>query len=306
MSGIIFMGTPDFAVPSLEAIHKEFGVKAVVTTPDKPKGRGRKLAGSPVKEKAQELGLDVLQPENLKDEEFIQNLKELNPDIICVIAFRILPEAVFSIPKIASFNIHGSLLPKYRGAAPINRAIMNGETETGLTSFILQKKVDTGDILLKVNQDISPDMTAGELHDKLMVKSAKLATDTIKLLQTGDYTPRKQADEEASPAPKIFRNDCKIDFNQEAEKVHNQIRGLSPYPAAWTSLEDKEIKILRTKIADSAHHNPGDFYIAKTGFFVGTKTDDLKVLELKPEGKGAMKAENFISGWRGLESGKLK
>lgn len=305
MPKIIFMGTPEFAVPALEAVNEKYGVSAVVTVPDKPKGRGRKLSGSPVKEKAVELGLPVLQPEKLKDADFIEQLKSYEPDIICVIAFRILPEEVFGLPKIASFNIHGSLLPKYRGAAPINRAIMNGEKKTGLTSFILQKKVDTGDLLLTKEVEITNSMTAGDLHDEMMPLAAELSIETIDLLQNGQFTPIKQDDSVATPAPKIFREDCKIDFDHNAEIVFNQIRGLSPYPAGWIRLNNKEIKIIKARIADSAHHSPADFYVANKGLFLGTKTEDIEVLELKPEGKKVMSAEDFVRGWRGLDTGKL-
>lgn len=305
MPNIIFMGTPEFAVPTLEAINSKYGLSAVVTVPDKPKGRGRKLSGSPVKEKAVELGLPVLQPEKLKDIDFIEKLKSYNPDIICVIAFRILPEEVFDLPKIASFNIHGSLLPKYRGAAPINRAIMNGEEKSGLTSFILQKKVDTGDLLETKEIEITKDMTAGDLHDAMMPLAAELSLETIELLQNGQFAPIKQDDSVATPAPKIFRDDCKIDFHYNAETVYNQIRGLSPYPAAWTKINGKEIKILKARIADSAHHAPADYFVANKGLFLGTETDDIEVLELKPEGKKAMSAEDFVRGWRGLDTGKL-
>lgn len=244
------MGTPEFAVPTLEKINEIYGVKAVVTVPDKERGRGRKVSYSAVKEKAVELGIDVLQPEKLKDEDFIEKIKSYNPDIICVIAFRILPEEVYSIAKIASFNIHGSLLPKFRGAAPINRAIMAGEKKTGLTSFILKKIVDTGDILLKSEVDVTDNMTAGELHDLMMPLAAELSVKTIDLLKSGNYSPLMQNDEEASPAPKIFREECKLDISKNVLDGKNFIHSLSPYPAAFIEINDIEIKLLRVEISE--------------------------------------------------------
>ena len=242
---IIFMGTPEFAVPTLEAIHKEFGVRAVVTVPDKPKGRGKKMLPSPVKLKALELGLPVLQPEKLKDESFYKELKQYNPDIMAVVAFRILPESIFEMANIGTFNIHGSLLPKYRGAAPINWAIINGDKESGLTSFLLKKIVDTGDMLLQNPVKIPEGSTAGDLHDMLMPVSAKLAVDTIKLLLDGDYQLMPQDNSKASPAPKIFREQCEINFAQHARDLRNYIHGVSPVPGAWTIWNGKRLKILR-------------------------------------------------------------
>lgn len=304
MPKIIFMGTPEFAVPALESIHNKFGVEAVVTVPDKPKGRGRKLSGSAVKEKAVELGLPIFQPDSLNDESFTEQIKSIEPDIICVIAFRILPESIFSIPRIASFNIHGSILPKYRGAAPINRAIMNGEKTSGLTSFILQKKVDTGNILLNKEITIGENMTAGELHDELMPLAAELSLETIELLVNDNYDPKPQDDSKESPAPKIFRDDCKINFKQEQGKVHDHIRGLSPYPASWTIFNDQEIKILRTEKTTSHFLNPGDYKIDNE-FLFGTNSGDIKILEIKPQGKRTQNVEDFIRGYRGNKSGSF-
>lgn len=300
---IIFMGTPEFAVPSLEKLHYLFGVKAVVTVPDKEQGRGRKVKFSPVKEKALELGIDVLQPEKLKDTEFIERIKSYNPDIICVIAFRILPEEVYSLAKIASFNIHGSLLPKFRGAAPINRAIMAGESKTGLTSFILKKVVDTGDILLRTEIEIYENMTAGELHDALMPMAAGLTVDTIKLLEKGNYTLLNQNDEEATPAPKIFRDECKLDVNYNVIKAKNHIHGLSPYPAAFIVIEDIEIKLLRVEFSDKLIIK--GCYLIDKEFLIGVEGGTLKVLELKPQGKSEMKVNDFINGWRKDKTGIL-
>jgi len=300
---IIFMGTPEFSIPSLKAIYNKWGISAVVTVPDKPKGRGRKLQASPVKEFALENNIKVLQPESLKNEEFIAQIKAINPDIICVIAFRILPEAVYSLSNIASYNIHGSLLPKYRGAAPINWAIINGETKTGLSSFILQKKVDTGELLLKKEIDLKTGTTAGELHDKLMYIAADLSLETIDLLIDNDYQTLEQDDKEASPAPKIFKNDCLIDWNKNAEILRNFIHGLSPYPAAWTTWNDKTLKILRVKITENDIGKPGQYKIENDIFYIMTADYTLEIVELKIEGKRAMKTKDFLKGYRGDLSG---
>lgn len=303
-ANIIFMGTPEFAVPTLEKLNREFGVKAVVTVPDKPKGRGQKLMHSPVKAKAIELNIPVLQPSNLKDPEFINELESFNPDIMCVLAFRILPESVFSLSKIATFNIHGSLLPKYRGAAPINRAIMNGEKKSGLTSFILKKEVDTGDILFKEEIEISSDWTAGKLHDELMPMAADLSIKTCKCLLEENFKAIKQNDTEATPAPKIFREDCEIKWEEDSITVYNHIRGLSPYPASWTILEGKVIKILNSVI-NNENGSAGNYQIDDDSFKVFCGSGSIKITELKPEGKKTMKVEDFIRGWRGRNEGKL-
>jgi methionyl-tRNA formyltransferase len=300
---VVFMGTPEFAVPSLELIAKKYDVKAVVTVPDKPKGRGQKLGYSPIKEKALELGIKVLQPVSLKDEDFINELKEINPDIICVIAFRILPEECFNIAKIASFNIHGSLLPKFRGAAPINRAIMAGESNTGLTSFVLKKIVDTGDILLKKEVEITSYMTAGELHDIMMPIAAELSIETIEYLKQGNFLTSKQDDSLSSPAPKIFREECQITSNKNVKDAINHIHGLSPYPAAFVFIDGTEFKIL--KVQESQERiSKGDFQINKK-FLLGFESGTLEVLELKPQGKNAVLTKNFINGWRGSKEGKF-
>jgi methionyl-tRNA formyltransferase len=303
---IIFMGTPEFAVPTLEKLHEVYGVSAVVTVPDRPKGRGRKLSGSPVKDKAVELNIPVLQPESLKDESFIEELKSYNADIFCVLAFRILPEEVFNIPKIASFNIHGSLLPKYRGAAPINRAIMNGETKTGLTSFILKKMVDTGNILMKKGIYLPNDWTAGDLHDNLMPMAADLSIETCELLISKNYAAQSQNEGNASPAPKIFRLDCKIDWNKSQNDVYNHIRGLSPFPSAWTILNEKEIKIHFAEFSDTNKIKAGNYLIENAKFIVGTLDGNLELKLLKPEGKKIIIIEDFIRGFRGEKSGAFK
>lgn len=302
---IIFMGTPEFAVPAMEAVNEKFGLSAVVTVPDKPQGRGLKLIPSPVKAKAEELGLKIFLPQSLKEEDFIEAVREIGPDIIVVIAFRILPKELYTLPSIASFNIHGSLLPKYRGAAPINHAIINGESATGLTSFILQDKVDTGNILLTKETDILPGMTAGELHDKLMPMAAELSIETIDILLKGSYQTISQNDSLASPAPKLFKENTVIDWNMSSKRVINFIHGLSPHPAAWTIMDGAVLKILKAVEADSNSLEPGQFSLSKKEFLIGTATGDIKILQLQPTNKKSMPINDFLNGYRGALQGMM-
>lgn len=303
---IIFMGTPKFAVPALEAVHKEFGVKAVVTTSDKPKGRGLNTLPSDVKNKAMELNIPIFQPEKLKDTDFIDAIKSLRPDIILVIAFRILPKELFSLAKIASVNIHGSLLPKYRGAAPINWAIMNGEKQTGLTSFLLNEKVDTGSILLRKYLDITDGMTAGELHDALMPVAAELSLETCRLLITRNFQPEIQDNSQSSPAPKIFPEMCKIDWEKDELTVRNFIHGLSPNPGAWTIFHSKRLKILRVKSFMAKKLIPGEYSIEADLFLIGTSGLCINIIELQPDGKRIMNVTDFIRGYRDDKKGYLE
>lgn len=299
------MGTPEFAVPTLAKLHKTYGLKAVVTVPDKPQGRGKKVHPSEVKVKAQELGIALLQPQKLKDEKFITELKTLEPDIIVVLAFRILPEEVFSIPKIATFNIHASLLPKYRGAAPINWAVINGEKTTGLTSFILEKKVDTGNILLQKSIDIPEGSTAGDLHDLLMPEAAQMAVDTCNLLISGDYKTMSQDDSLASSAPKIFPAFCQINWNQHAEIVRNFIHGLSPYPGAWTLWNSERLKILRVDYSCCGKGEAGTYLISDKDFSVQCEKGFVLLKEIQLPGKRPMKTQEFLRGYRGSKSGRF-
>lgn len=303
MTNIIFMGSPDFAVPTLEALHNQYGVKAIVTVPDKPKGRGLQMQASAVKEYAIAHNIPVLQPENMKDENFIKELKSYNPDIFCVVAFRILPREVFILPKIASFNIHGSLLPKFRGAAPINRAIMAGEKITGVTSFILQEKVDTGNILFKKEFAITDSMTAGELYESLKPMAAELALETCKALLSNDFTPLKQVDSEATPAPKIFREDCKIDFSKSAVEVKNLILGVSPHPGAWCIFGDLSFKILKCELADKINLEYGTYKVESKEMKVQCADNSIKLLEIQVQGKRVMNILDFLSGFRGEKIG---
>ena len=239
---IVFLGTPDFAVESLRRIIGEgYNVVGVVTMPDKQAGRGHKMIQSPVKQFAVEHGLFLMQPPNLKDPAFIEQLQSLHADLFVVIAFRMLPEAVWSMPPLGTFNLHGSLLPRYRGAAPINRAIMNGDSETGVTTFFLKHEIDTGDIIDRRAISVGPDENAGSVHDRLMELGAELTLDTLAHILQGALRPMPQDQlpdaSETSNAPKIFKEDCRIDWNRPARSVHNHIRGLSPYPGAWTTIE---------------------------------------------------------------------
>lgn len=237
---IVFMGTPEFAVPSLhKLVENGYNVAAVVTTPDKPAGRGQKLRQSAVKIAARELGLPVLQPEKLRDPSFVEAMQALKPDLGIVIAFRMLPEIIWAMPRLGTFNLHASLLPQYRGAAPINWAVINGETRTGVTTFLLNHEIDKGAILRQVETEVEPSDDAGTLYDRLMLLGADLVMQTVDRIAAGDIRPKEQLhiDETTlKPAPKIFKEDCRIDWTQEGTRIVNFIRGLSPYPAAWTEL----------------------------------------------------------------------
>lgn len=299
---IIFMGTPEFAVPALEALHSEFGVTAVVTIPDKPSGRGQKLHESAVKTAALHLGLPVLQPVSLRDEAFRLELMATKPDIICVIAFRILPRSVYSLARFGAFNVHASLLPKFRGAAPIQRAIIAGETESGVTSFLLNDAVDTGNIILRKTIGIPDGMTAGELYAALMPLASEAAVETCRALAAG-VIPEQQNDAEATPAPKIFREQCAVDWQQPARVVRNFIHGVSPVPGAWTMFNGKRLKILRCSIAEHAEAaggglQPGEYYMSKK-FVVGCGTGTVELTVIQPEGKSQMGAADYMRGWHG-------
>ncbi|WP_295937423.1 methionyl-tRNA formyltransferase [uncultured Alistipes sp.] len=238
---IVFMGTPEFAVPSLRALVKEgYNVVGVVTSPDKPAGRGQKIHQSDVKLAATELGLQVLQPEKLKAPEFVEAMQALQPDLGIVIAFRMLPEVIWAMPRLGTFNLHASLLPQYRGAAPINWAIINGDTQTGVTTFLLNHEIDKGAIIGQVQVSILPEDNAGTLYEKLMNTGTPLVTKTVDRIATGQIAPLEQADIDESqlrPAPKIFKEDCLIDWSWDGRRIVNFIRGLSPYPAAWTGMQ---------------------------------------------------------------------
>lgn len=298
---IIFFGTPEFAAYILDELVKAGEqVAAVVTTPPKEQGRGLKTSPSAVHETAEKLRIPVLVPSKLRDEAFLAELRSFDADIFCVAAYKILPKEAYSMPLLGAFNIHTSLLPKYRGAAPMHRAIMNGETRTGVTTFLLGERVDTGNILLQEAVEIGGEETVGELHDKLMKLGAKLALETIHGLGAGTLAPIPQSDEEATPAPKIFHEDCEIRFDRPAAHVHNQIRGLSPHPAAFTVLPHSErLKIFRSRICPTEPELlPGVWHISndEKRLFVGTATAPIEILEVQREGKKRMSAEEFLRG----------
>ena len=296
---IVYMGTPEFAVPALEKlIHSDFEVVGVVTAPDKPAGRGLKLKFSPVKEAALKHNLPVLQPEKLKDEAFLNELKELGTNLIVVVAFRMLPELIWSFPEYGTFNLHASLLPYYRGAAPINWAIINGETETGLTTFFLKKKIDTGDLIMQEKEPITKEDTAGTLYERLMSKGADVVLKTIELIAENKYqlTPQQEPDI-PKPAPKIFREDCEIDFSKTSEEVYNFIRGLSPYPAAWTDILGKTCKIFSAQVVTENIESKDTFVTDQKSFlYIKTANGYISLKELQPAGKKKMPIDAFLRG----------
>lgn len=302
---IVFMGTPDFAVASLRAIHERFPVSAVVTVPDKPKGRGLAVQASAVKQAALELGIPtILQPESLKDPDFINALVELQADIIAVVAFRILPREVYTAARLGAFNIHGSLLPKYRGAAPINWTIVNGDTVSGVTSFLLADSVDTGAMLGTRTIVITSGMTAGELHDALMPLGAELAVETCSMLASGTITPLPQNNAEATQAPKIFRETSRIHWSTPARELHNFIHGMSPHPGAWTLMPDgKMLKVMRCAWKETSRLQAGEFAIIASECHVGCASGEISILELQPEGKRVMPTSEYLRGYRGEQHG---
>lgn len=310
LTRIVFMGTPEFAVASLEALVKAgFNIVGVVTAPDKPAGRGMKMTESAVKKFAARKGLTILQPEKLKDPAFLEALKALQADLQVVVAFRMLPEIVWNMPRLGTINLHGSLLPQYRGAAPINWAVINGDKETGVTTFKLKHEIDTGDILLQERMPIGDNETAGEVHDRMKDIGANVLVETVKGLSNGSLkeTPQSSIIEgsgnEQLPlrhAPKIFTATCKIDWNKTGEEIYNLIRGLSPYPAAFTDFEDKTLKIFRAEkewiIPDS---KPGRFETdRKTYLKFACKDGYIHVKDLQMEGKKRLLVEEFLRGYR--------
>lgn len=299
---IVFMGTPDFAVASLSALYEAgYEIAGVITAADKPAGRGQKLQESAVKRYAVEKGLKVLQPLKLKDPEFITELRALNADLQVVVAFRMLPEVVWDMPAKGTINLHGSLLPQYRGAAPINHAIINGETESGVTTFFLKHEIDTGDVIFSTKVPIAADDTAGDLHDSLMIAGAKLLVKTVKAIEENDYTEQPQPMAgELKHAPKIFKEFCKIDWNQPVKTIYNLIRGLSPYPTAFTQLNDKTIKVFKAGYEEiHPNVNPGVFLTDGKTFLKFAATDGfIHLLDVQYEGKKRMLVDEFLRGMR--------
>ena len=309
---IVFMGTPEFAVPSLRAlVAGGYNVVAVVTTPDKPAGRGQKLHQSEVKLAALELGLPVLQPEKLKAPEFVEALEALRPDLGIVIAFRMLPEVVWAMPRLGTFNLHASLLPQYRGAAPINWAIINGESKTGVTTFLLNHEIDKGAILGQVEMPIQPEDNVGTLYDRLMTVGADLVVQTVERIAAGEITPVVQSDEDTSlrPAPKIFKNDCLIDWTQSGKRIIDFIRGLSPYPAAWTRLlrEEQEANsatIFEARFEAGGPEAPCGTIDTDNRKYLRIRCADgwIDVLSLQLSGKKRMAAQELLLGFRDANS----
>lgn len=310
------MGTPKFAIPSLEKLRtSNHQIELVVSSPDKERGRGRKLSPTPVKEYAFQKGLNVITPQTLTDKSFIEQLKEINADLFIIVAFRILPKEVFTIPKKGSFNLHGSLLPKYRGAAPIQWAIINGEKETGVTTFFLEEKVDTGNIILQEKLFIDDNDDFGSLHDKMMMLGADVVLKTVEMIEKNNFILTNQNNSLACPAPKITKEICRIDWNKPAEQIHNLIRGLSPYPGAYFELAGKIYKIFRTKIVEDnslisnsefstgritiedGQPIAGNILQTKNEIYIKTGNGILQILELQPEGRKRITSEEFLRGY---------
>jgi methionyl-tRNA formyltransferase len=300
---IIFMGTPEFAVPSLEIlVQNKFNVVAVITAPDKPQGRGQKLTPSPVKECALKNNIPVLQPTNLKSSYFLEELKNYNANLQVVVAFRMLPEVVWSMPALGTFNLHASLLPHYRGAAPINWAIINGEKETGVTTFFLQHEIDTGSIIFQEKESILETDDLGSLYERLMIEGSRLVLKTVQAIEQGTCPSVPQTDSaEIKHAPKIFKETCEINWNQPAKKVINFVRGLCPYPAAWTKLNDKVYKVFRCSPTND-YNDPSatvsQLWTTDNKTFLNIKVKDgwVSIDEFQPEGKKRMSVLEFFRG----------
>jgi methionyl-tRNA formyltransferase len=312
MSGlrIVFMGTPDFAVSPLKALlDSGHNIVGVVTNPDKPAGRGRKIHESPVKKFAVEKGLKVLQPEKFRNEDFLSELRELNADLQVVVAFKMLPEVVWDMPKIGTINLHASLLPHYRGAAPLNWVIINGEKKTGVTTFLLKHEIDTGNIIFSESVNIRDDETVGELHDKLMDVGSKLLVKTVDAIESGNYTLTSQDSllkgEKSKHAPKIFKEDCKLNWNNSIDDIYNLIRGLSPYPAAWSDFESEsgdkinfKIYKARKEFSDSINKPGSLFSDEKTYLKVAVSGGYIYIDELQLAGKKRMLVQDFLRGFK--------
>ena len=306
------MGTPEFAVASLRRLVEEgYNIVAVVTTPDKPAGRGQKLHESDVKVAARELGLPILQPERLRDEAFVEAMRALEPDLGIVIAFRMLPEVIWAMPRLGTFNLHASLLPEYRGAAPINWAVINGERETGITTFLLNHEIDKGAIIGQKREPITDDDTVGTMYDKLMRSGCDLVVETVERVATGNYEAREQMHiDEATlkPAPKIFKDDCRIDWSWEGRRIVNFVRGLSPYPAAWTPMyidgeERGSAKIFRVTFSAAEHkHKAGTVESdGKSSLRVACQDGWVEIHELQVAGKRRMAVRDLLLGLRNIE-----
>lgn len=302
---IVFMGTPDFALETLKTIvNHRFNVVGVVTVPDKPIGRGQKIQQLPVKIYAEQQQIPVLQPANLKEEQFIEDLKNLKPDVQVVVAFRMLPKAVWQIPVKGTFNLHASLLPQYRGAAPINWAIINGEKKTGVTTFFIDEKIDTGAVILQEETPITPNETAGTLHDKLMTQGADLVLKTLDKIANNDFQLQKQSQSKIlKEAPKIFKDTCRIDWQKDGHTIEYFIRGMSPYPAAWTMLKTKGeevmIKVYDANFLKMSHKNHiGRIIVDDNNIQIAVKDGYIQIESLQIPGKKRMQAKDFLNGFK--------
>lgn len=310
---ILFMGTPDFAVGSLEAIlNADFNVVGVITAPDRPAGRGQKLKQSAVKKFALSKNLPVLQPSNLKAEDFLEKLKNLQANVQVVVAFRMLPKVVWKMPKFGTFNLHASLLPQYRGAAPINWALINGEEKTGVTTFFIDDKIDTGEIILQQEIKVNPKTTAGSLHDELMESGASLVTETLKRIQSDKLKPTEQKEiTNLKPAPKLNRENTKIDWQVPVGKIYNLIRGLNPYPAAWCYLinngKEELVKIFGCEIAEEEHNQSyGDISIENAKIKVASKEGFIYIDEIQLSGKRKMHTKSLLNGFKFASDAKMR
>ena len=304
---IVFFCNHHIGVQTIEKVHLQYSLIAVVTNPDKEQGRGRKMQPTEIKLKALELGIPVIEPDNLKDIAFYKNLKKLDADIFLVFAFKILPNELLELPKIGSFNIHPSLLPKYRGAAPINHTIINGDKETGISTFLLEEKVDAGGILLQEKFPLPHDITAGELTEIVSYKAPEIALKTIELLISRNFKIIKQDIDEATKAPKIHKENCEIDFNKPAIVVKNFINGVSPEPGAWKIWDGKMVKFLKAiQHSDKSRGIPGDYKIFEKKFIVTCNPGEIEILQIQPESKRSMPIEDFINGFRGYKKGRIE
>ena len=294
---IVFMGSPDFAIPSLEKLyHSNHTITAVVTNVDKRRGRGGVKSPTPIKEKALEYGLPLLEVEDLKSVEFKQRLSTLHADLFVVVAFRVLPKHILEIPRIGSINLHASLLPKYRGAAPIHWAVMRGEDKTGCSIFFLDEKIDTGKIILQRETKIGSDENTGEVYNRLMHIGSEALLEAVNLIGEGNVDTKPQNDTLATPAPKLFKEHCHIDFNQPAEIIHNKIRGLSPFPTAFALLNDDKINVYKAKIGTNVFTDVGKILIKDEKLLVGCKEGAIELLEIQPPGKKRMQVSDFLKG----------
>jgi methionyl-tRNA formyltransferase len=305
---IIFCGNPDFALPTLDALHaSQHEVVAVICSPDKPMGRGMKLAPLPVKKRAEQLGLEVLQPESLRDSGFLQKIAQLQPDILVVVAFRILPRELFTLPPHGAINIHPSLLPKMRGPAPIQWTLLRGETETGITIIRLSEQIDAGNILRQERVSIMPEDDFGSLHDCLASLGARILIETVDAIANGTQPePQQQDNSQATPAPKLKQEDFELRWERSAEELHNQIRAFSPVPGAVTQMDGKRLKIFHAEVEAGFSLSPGEVKTDGGEFFIGTGTAPLRILSLQLEGRKRMNAEEFLRGYRLSDKTKME